>query len=490
MPVPLIGGIIAGAATIGGAVLGSKAQKKAATTAAQTAQNTTTQNNALAMDFYNRNSANMQPYQQQGIAASNALSGALGLGQAQQSGAGTPPWMPPQQVGTPANAPPGFQPPQGPGAPLQSNVAAQPPGQPQALASQQQTQGIAPAAQLQSGVSYNALSSQLPGYGGPMQSNVQQQGPIDYTALKSRGEAMNPGSLTDFRKSTGYDFRVGEGNRNITTNAAALGSMQSGAAAKELMKFGQGIASDERQNWVGERDRYIGYNDAIDQGERGYRDSLAMDNRNFGFAQGQYQDQFALGERGYADNRGQYLDQFNRGERDNRNALQMYGDQFAGQERAFQTGREDYGRAYQTDQQRYGDQFAMGERGYQDQRGDYGRAYNLDLGRYQDVFAQGERGYQDGRLDYNRAYGDSRRDNYVNQLMQQQGMGLQASSALAGVGSNYLSNVTANNNSAASAVANAALARGNANQQLWAGVAGGVGNALGAWQAHNMMRTV
>src|SRR5690606_2038542 len=99
---------------------------------------------------------------------------------------------------------------------------------------------------------------------------------------------------------------------------------------------------------------------------------------------------------------------------------------------------------------------------------------------------QGERGYTDARGDYARAYGDSRRDNYINQLMAQQGMGLGAASALSGVQQNTLGMVTANNNSASSAAANAALAQGNANQQLWAGVAGGIGNALGAWQANSL----
>lgn len=487
MPLPAIGAVIGGVATIGGAVLGSKAQKKAANTAAQTAQNTTAQNNALAMDFYNRNSANMQPYQQTGTAAMGALNAQLGI--QPQTG---------QQVGTPANIP-GFQPPPGPQS-LQSNVVPNRPGAPQALTSQQQTQALSPAARLQSGVSYNALSSALPGYAGPMQSNVPQQGPLQtslpgYQQLTSGmiGTAMDPGSLTDFRQSTGYNFRVNEGNKAITTNAAALGSIQSGAAAKALQEHGQNVASAEYGNYINQLGNYIGYNDAFAQNERGYADargqyldSFNRDNRNFGFTQGQYQDQFALGERGYADSRGQYLDQFNRGERDTRNALNMYGDQFAQSERGYQDARGDYGRAYLSDQQRYADQFGMNERAYADSRGDYGRAYDLDLGRYQDVFAQGERGYADARGDYSRAYTDSRRDNYVNQLMAQQGMGLSAASALAGVNQNALGMITANNNAGSSAAANAALAQGNANQQLWAGVAGGIGNAVGAWQMNSL----
>jgi hypothetical protein len=519
MPPAIIGAVVAGAATIGGAALGAKSQKSAAKSAAQTAENNTAANNALARETRAANEAIFRPYLATGQGAMGQLNALLGITPQQQQPVGLPSQTPGQQMpgqmpaqnglpmpsmngqmpqgwqqtqqapqAAPAQAPgaptapPNFQAPPAPGAPLQSNVQATPPGAPQALTSQQQTQALSPAARLQSGVSYQALGTQMPGYAGPMQSNVDRANPIDYTALRSRGEAMNPGSLTDFTKSSGYNFRVGEGNRNILANRAATGSVQSGAALKELQRFGQGIASEERQNWVGERDRYIGYNDAIDRDERGYRDNLAQGNRAFAFDQGRYLDQFGAGERGYADQRAQYLDQFNRGERDTRNALGMYGDQFNSAERAFQTGREDYGRSYLADQQRYADQFGINERQYADQRGDYGRAYNLDLGRYQDVFAQGERGYADSRGDYNRAYTDSRWDNYVNQLLTQQGVGLTGASALAGVSNNYLANVTANNNNAASAAANAALARGQATQNMWAGIAGGVGNALGAYQ--------
>ena len=53
--------------------------------------------------------------------------------------------------------------------------------------------------------------------------------------------------------------------------------------------------------------------------------------------------------------------------------------------------------------------------------------------------------------------------------------GAGAASSIAGVGQNFVSNVSANNNAAGTAAANAALARGNINANMW----GGVGNALG-----------
>jgi type II secretory pathway pseudopilin PulG len=69
---------------------------------------------------------------------------------------------------------------------------------------------------------------------------------------------------------------------------------------------------------------------------------------------------------------------------------------------------------------------------------------------------------------------------WMDRLAQQQQLGLGAASALAGVGQNFVSNVTANNNSAASAAANAALMQGNARANMWGGIAGGIGQAIGA----------
>lgn len=70
--------------------------------------------------------------------------------------------------------------------------------------------------------------------------------------------------------------------------------------------------------------------------------------------------------------------------------------------------------------------------------------------------------------------------NYLGQLANQQGVGLSGASAQAGVGQNYASNVQANNNSAGTAAANAALMRGQATQNMYGGIANSLGNALGS----------
>lgn len=68
--------------------------------------------------------------------------------------------------------------------------------------------------------------------------------------------------------------------------------------------------------------------------------------------------------------------------------------------------------------------------------------------------------------------------NYLGQLANQQGVGLSGASAQAGVGQNYVNTVTGNNNNAGSAQANAALFRGQANANMYSGIAGSISNGI------------
>lgn len=68
---------------------------------------------------------------------------------------------------------------------------------------------------------------------------------------------------------------------------------------------------------------------------------------------------------------------------------------------------------------------------------------------------------------------------YMQLLDNQQRLGFGGASALAGVGQNMVSNITANNNSASSAAANAALASGAANANMWSGIGNSLGSVFG-----------
>jgi len=86
-----------------------------------------------------------------------------------------------------------------------------------------------------------------------------------------------------------------------------------------------------------------------------------------------------------------------------------------------------------------------------------------------------------GLLEYNQNFAANELGRYQDLLAGQQGMGLTAASALAGVGQNMVGQVTANNNSAASAAANAALAKGQATSNMYGGIASGIGQIAGAF---------
>lgn len=83
-------------------------------------------------------------------------------------------------------------------------------------------------------------------------------------------------------------------------------------------------------------------------------------------------------------------------------------------------------------------------------------------------------------LEYGQNFAANELGTYMDRLAQQQQLGLGAASALAGVGQNFVGQVSANNNSAASAAANAALMQGQAKANMWGGIAGGIGQAIGA----------
>lgn len=69
---------------------------------------------------------------------------------------------------------------------------------------------------------------------------------------------------------------------------------------------------------------------------------------------------------------------------------------------------------------------------------------------------------------------------YMGLLQGQQGVGMGAASAVAGVGQNYANSVTANNNLAGETAQNAALARGAANSSMYLGIGNALGTAAGS----------
>lgn len=98
----------------------------------------------------------------------------------------------------------------------------------------------------------------------------------------------------DFEADPGYEFRRSEGNRGIEQSAAARGSLQSGAALKELTRFNQDTASNEfdraHGRWADQRNTHlagVSGQQAFDYGawnqQKGAELDTLVNQRNFDF---------------------------------------------------------------------------------------------------------------------------------------------------------------------------------------------------------------
>lgn len=57
-------------------------------------------------------------------------------------------------------------------------------------------------------------------------------------------------AFSKYLDSTGYQFQLGEGQRAITSSDASKGILNSGAQAKALAKYGQGLAGNAFQQYI------------------------------------------------------------------------------------------------------------------------------------------------------------------------------------------------------------------------------------------------
>lgn len=73
------------------------------------------------------------------------------------------------------------------------------------------------------------------------------------SALLTGGPAGNA-AFNNYLNSTGYNFQMDQGTRAITGSAAAHGLLDSGGTAKALTSFGQGLAGQSFNNYLGQLD--------------------------------------------------------------------------------------------------------------------------------------------------------------------------------------------------------------------------------------------
>jgi len=243
LPIP-IGSLVSAGASLVGGLLGRGDDRRA-------------QEQAMQGFNYLRNSPQLQQYINQGTgastalynnylapggAANNAMASLLGVGGGSTYSA--PTTAAPTQQGT---IPPGYQ--------------ITPGGQiiPQATGRHWGTfygpngslaaanGGTLPAGPMTGGGMVPISSS-----GGSAGVMVQQPAPT------ASGGGNAGDAFQNYLNSTGYQFRLGEGQRAITSNAAARGLLNSGAALRANQELGQNLASAEFENYLGQLSRLSG----------------------------------------------------------------------------------------------------------------------------------------------------------------------------------------------------------------------------------------
>jgi hypothetical protein len=86
----------------------------------------------------------------------------------------------------------------------------------------------------------------------------------------SQGQA----AFDQYKESTGYQFRVDQGMAGIEGSRAARGVLNSGASAKALQDYGQGMASQEFGNYMDQTSRLAGQQGQV--ADRGLNAALGV----------------------------------------------------------------------------------------------------------------------------------------------------------------------------------------------------------------------
>ncbi|TXH43640.1 MAG: hypothetical protein E6Q97_33810 [Desulfurellales bacterium] len=90
-----------------------------------------------------------------------------------------------------------------------------------------------------------------------------------------------------FNTTPGYQFRLGEGIKALDRSAAARGMVNSGAQMKAVQRYGEGLASDEWNNYVNNVARLAGYGSNATNTQTSANQALASGLSNSAIAGGQ-----------------------------------------------------------------------------------------------------------------------------------------------------------------------------------------------------------
>lgn len=251
------GAVVAGGATVASGAMGAKAQKKAANQAADTSLAVADKNNALYREIYGENKALLSPFSNNGLLASNALTDLLlGTHTFNPTPAASGASATPATTGTPAHtgtgALAGFQTTPGDTRTPVVNRVGTGGFDRQDLA---YNPGMGPGYINRDGLPIALYGSRGGGPGGALVTAHPPQA----TGTPAPGQppaatgTPAPSALSawdQFRQGTNYQWRFNEGMRGVTGNYATRGALDSGAAEKAKITFGQNFASNELSNYM------------------------------------------------------------------------------------------------------------------------------------------------------------------------------------------------------------------------------------------------
>lgn len=254
-------------AAIGGAVIGaggsiiagseaSHAQSKAAQTAADSSLQVAQLNNQTFKDTRNQNLSIAAPFYNNGVAAGNALTGLLLGSQASGGGGGA--------LAGYQTAPVAGQVPVD-GTDFRAGLPSRADWANGALSAIGVSPGGDPIASLQGAITHlnpaqqRAWAGYLAGNPDPDTVYEQRQAAARQnpaaainvpapTAAGGSSSALTP--FDQFRNSTNYQFRYDQGLRATEGTFATKGALDSGAAEKAKITFGQNLASGELSNYM------------------------------------------------------------------------------------------------------------------------------------------------------------------------------------------------------------------------------------------------
>ena len=110
--------------------------------------------------------------------------------------------------------------------------------------------GMGALNELSSLYGLGALDNRVDPYTGKPVSGDPLQGGRAGTPTKSREQAQQE-AFGRFKTSPGYEFRLGEGTKAIDRLASARGYMGSTRAAREAQRYGEGLAAQEYDAYIG-----------------------------------------------------------------------------------------------------------------------------------------------------------------------------------------------------------------------------------------------